>query len=430
MLKLYIVLNILKDFFSKGIKTREDINTLQKIRLKKQLKYLRKHSPFYKNAFELSNVPIINKRILMEHFNEINTAKIAKNDALKIAIEAEESRDFSSEINGVTVGLSSGTSGNRGLFLVSVQEKAMWVSQVINKVIGFEFRKRKVAFFLRANSNLYSATQSKLIAFHFFDLQEDLTLLLKQLNELQPDILVAQSSVLNEIALAQKQNLIHIKPSKIIAVAEVLEEDVNKLLQNTFHQIIHQVYQCTEGFLASTCQEGTIHMHEDFIIIEKKWIDEEAGIFYPIITDTYRKTLPIIRYELNDILHLKKEPCKCGSPLLAIEKIEGRSDDCFVFQSKGKNIRILPDFIRRAVLLVDSQIEDYKIVQTQENEITIYLNTSNEVDYGKVEKSLQQTLEKFQVEEKIQYVYKKWEVNNFIHKKRRVHSLLKYHELF
>ena len=43
----------------------------------------------------------------------------------------------------------------------------MWVAAVLQRILGWSFRKRKVAFFLRANSNLYSSVQSKLIAFEF-----------------------------------------------------------------------------------------------------------------------------------------------------------------------------------------------------------------------------------------------------------------------
>lgn len=48
-----------------------------------------------------------------------------------------------------------------------------------------------------------------------------------------------------------------------------------------------------------------------------------------MVTDLERKAQPIIRYRLNDILVERKEPCGCGSPFLALEKIEGREDDVF-----------------------------------------------------------------------------------------------------
>ena len=91
-----------------------------------------------------------------------------------------------------------------------------------------------------------------------------------------------------------------IKPQKVISVAEVLTPEDKAYLSNIFKQTIQQVYQCTEGFLASSCEHGTLHFNEDFLIIEKKYIDHEQSRFHPIITDLRRRSQPIIRYELND----------------------------------------------------------------------------------------------------------------------------------
>ena len=72
------------------------------------------------------------------------------------------------------------------------------------------------------------------------------------------------------------------------------------------------------------------------------------------MTDLERKAQPIIRYRLNDILVERKEPCGCGSPFLALEKIEGREDDVFSFKGKdGRNVPVFPDFIRRCILFGD-----------------------------------------------------------------------------
>ena len=45
------------------------------------------------------------------------------------------------------------------------------------------------------------------------------------------------------------------------------------------------------------------------------------------------------RYELNDIITEKKN-CKCGSQFLAIESIEGRSDDIIVLKD-NQNKKVL-----------------------------------------------------------------------------------------
>ncbi|MBK7233915.1 MAG: hypothetical protein IPH93_17035 [Saprospiraceae bacterium] len=252
-----------------------------------------------------------------------------------MALKAEASRDFSPMIRDISVGLSTGTSGNRGLFLTSARERAMWVSCILDRVIGFSFKKRKIAFFLRANNNLYKAVQSGLLEFHFFDIFQSMDDHILKLNKLKPNIIVAQPSVLIQIASAIQSGQIFLSPGKIISVAEVLTPEDKSFLERIFLQNVHQVYQCTEGFLAATCTYGILHFNEDFLIIEKKYIDSEKTRFHPIITDLLRSTQPVVRYELNDIL-IEKENCACGSRMMAIECIEGRSDDVLVFKNQKK----------------------------------------------------------------------------------------------
>ena len=72
-----------------------------------------------------------------------------------------------------------------------------------------------------------------------------------------------------------EKGVLSISPSKIISVAEVLSPEDSKYLKNIFKQTIHQVYQCTEGLLATTCSHGNLHFNDDFLILEKKYLDAE-----------------------------------------------------------------------------------------------------------------------------------------------------------
>lgn len=355
------------------------------------------YKPFTKTGYNLENFPIINKAIFMENFEGINTVNIKLENALEIALKSEESRNFSPTINQITVGLSSGTSGNRGIFLASEKERAYWVALILDRVLGFSLKKRSIAFFLRANSNLYDSVKSNLLAFHFFDLINELEQHINRLNILQPTILVAQPSMLLELAKAIEENRLYIKPQKVISVAEVLTPEDKKYLSKVFAQTIHQVYQCTEGFLASSCDFGTLHFNEDFLIIEKKYIDNEQKRFHPIITDLKRSSQPIIRYELNDII-IEKEKCECGSKFLAIEAIEGRSDDILIFtNTEDEEIKIFPDFFRRAIILSDSKIEDYALIQESQNLLLLHIKSLNNYSYNLSYFAIQNLLNQYNI---------------------------------
>ena len=98
-------------------------------------RFLGKHvprSPFYRQfpGQRLTALPIIDKSVMLEHFDGMNTVGIGLGEATAAALAAETTRDFAPELRGITVGLSSGTQGTRGVFLVSPEERARWAGVV------------------------------------------------------------------------------------------------------------------------------------------------------------------------------------------------------------------------------------------------------------------------------------------------------------
>lgn len=350
---------------------RAQLEKWQEKKVKKHLQWVQKNSSFYHELWKEKTLdhwrefPIIDKLSMMEHFDTLNTASITKKEAFSVALEGETSRNFSPTIHSVTVGLSSGTSGNRGIFLVSPEERVKWAATVLQKTLPSSlFTSQRIAFFLRANSNLYSSVQKGPIHFSFYDLLEEVERHILSLNQYQPTILIGPPSLLRLLAKKQEAGSLTISPIKIVSVAEVLDPIDETYLSSVFKQKIHQVYQCTEGFLATTCSYGTLHLNEDLVVIQKEYIDKKMGKFIPIITDFSRTTQPIIRYRLNDILTEKKESCLCGSPFTALSSIDGRQDDLFYFkQIDGTSVPVFPDFIRRCILFSSHEITEFRIIQ-------------------------------------------------------------------
>ncbi len=378
--KLQILYFWLKTKLAYPLRSREAIARWQARRLAVFAKKVLKKSVFYARYWAgkgfdwVAGVPVISKTEFMKNFDDINTQHITYAEALAVALNAEETRDFKSEIKGVTIGLSTGTSGKRGIFLVDARERALWVALVMHRVIKPRlFKKQKVAFFLRANSNLYASVNSALFEFRYFDIFKPLPALLEGMDTFKPAILASPPSILVDIATAQRNKQINIQPTQIISFAEVLHESDRQFIEATFQLKMAEVYQCTEGFLGATCTHGTMHLNEDFVKIEPEWIDNER--FYPIITDFSRHSQPVVKYRLNDILQIKKAPCACGSALLAIEKIVGRDDDVLIFGG----IKIYPDLISRRIAQSTDAFSQYAIVQTTENTLEIGIESPTEI---------------------------------------------------
>ncbi|OWA36020.1 adenylate cyclase [Saccharibacillus sp. O16] len=380
---------------------RESLERWREPRIIRHLEEVRSASPFYRELWQNRNVqdwrnfPQIDKKMMMDNFDTLNTAGIPKADAMKLALAAEQTRDFTPEIGGLTIGLSSGTSGSRGLFLVSRRERLAWTGTILQRVLpGSLLERHNIAFFLRADSNLYGSVRSRRVAFEFYDLLHPLAEHVARLNRQRPSVLAAPPSVLRMLAGERKAGRLQIDPGHLVAMAEVLDPLDQQVIEGIFGRRIHQVYQCTEGFLGASCSYGTLHLNEDVVHIEKDYVDPERGIFVPIITDFFRFAQPIVRYRLGDLLTESRETCPCGSPFAAITRIEGRSDDLFVLRQAagGGFVTLFPDFVSRTIIGASEAVEAYRAVLESPEQLRIELQTADGADALAVEEQVRQAM--------------------------------------
>ena len=360
-----------------NFKTRAALEAYQKKKLSNYMDFLKRESPYFKHGVP-TDFDHMDKTFMMAYFNELNTQGIDRDEALALAIESEKTRDFTELKGEVAVGLSSGTSGHRGLFITTEKERSMWAAAILAKMLpkGHLFGHR-IAFFLRADNELYQTINTSLIRLEYFDIFKNTDEHIERLNHYQPTIVVAPASMLIELSKRLKAGDLSISPQKIVSVAEILEDSDRIRISSAFKlPIIDQVYQATEGFLACTCSAGNLHLNEDIIFVEKEYLDERR--FYPVITDFKRSSQPVYRYKLNDILVENPEPCPCGSHYTRIDKVEGRSDDIFYFEGQdGGLVTIYPDFIRRCILFVEN-VGDYQVKQHSEKIVEVCLSQRDE----------------------------------------------------
>lgn len=354
-------------FLAKFLSSRQQLSHFQQKQFKRLIKGSLVHCPYYQDYLNkpLDQWPIMDKKTMMENFNELNTVKISKSQALAVALQAEASRNFTPMIADIAVGLSSGTSGQRGLFLVSPKERDAWVGILLAKALpGGLWQKERIAFFLRANNQLYmNLSQHRKIQFYFFDLLDDFNQQIEELNRIKPTILSAPASVL--VALAKEKSRLKIRPAKIFSVAEVLDDQDENLIQQAFNCPVSQVYQCTEGFLAISDPSNRLLLNEEHLIIEKEWLDEHR--FIPIITDLLRSTQPIIRYRLDDVLIEERST----GIFTQLSKIEGRVGDICYAQKNNAIEPLFADVLRQHLAAFPNKLDDYQIKQQSINEFSI-----------------------------------------------------------
>ncbi|BCE03138.1 F390 synthetase-related protein [Marinicellulosiphila megalodicopiae] len=365
MEKLFILFYFLQSKLRR-FSSRTQLLKWQQHKIKRHLKWVCQHSEFYKDYKNkpLNEFPIMNKSIMMENFNALNTANLDKAELFELALNAEKTRQFDqSIINSITVGLSTGTSGQRGLFLASKNERVKWTGTIFAKLLPNLKQKHRIALLLRADSPLYQTAGKGRIQFHYADVTQPLEQWLAQLVEFNPTVIVGSAQAI-QLCAQHKQGL---NPTTVISAAEVLTAEDEAFIEQAFNKPVKQIYQCTEGFLACSDSNNIMRWNEDNIHIEPHWLNEEKTHYSPIITDFRRKTQPIIRYLLDDIIEAGED----SGVFKSIKSISGRCGDRLHLQNQKTSAIILPDLIYRAVSYVSDELIDYRITQTQRNTVVI-----------------------------------------------------------
>ncbi len=353
-------------------RTREALLAWQDQQMQRHLAAVLPRSKVYRERFvglalaDWRTFPIAEKADLMARFDDWNTVGISHDEAWATAQEAERSRDFAPTLRGITVGLSSGTSGARGLFLADAAERALWAGTLLARALhGTLLQPHRAALFLRADSTLYRSISSRRMSFAFFDLMQPLEPQWQRLAEHAPTLLAAPPAVLRQLAQDPRAASLLQSQKLLLSVADVLDEGTRSLIERGFQQRVGQLYQATEGFLAATCAHGSLHWNEDAIVVQKEWLDAAKTRYSPIISDFRRTTQPILRYRLNDIIVEPEQPgCPCGSVFGTIGRIEGRADEVLQLRrADGCAVAVYPDFVRRALLLALPLEAEYAVVQ-------------------------------------------------------------------
>lgn len=316
--------------------------------------------PFYADApARLSDCTITDKAMLMAKFDQFNTKGLTVDAAWDV-------QKSGGRLGDLTVGASTGTSGNRGLFVISEREKHRWLGAILAKTMAdLIWKPQRVAIILPQDTGLYgSANRVRFIRLQTFSLMVPMAQWRADLEAFNPTVIVAPPKVLRQFA---DQNFA-LSPVRVFCAAETLDPVDEQIATEFFKQPLRQIYMATEGLFAVSCAHGSLHLAEESVAFEFETVGELVS---PLVTSFRRDTQIMARYKMNDLLRLSKDRCPCGSPLQVVSEIVGRMDDVFVFDA-GR-VMITPDILRNAVLDVDRSITDFRVIQTDEDHVTVHL---------------------------------------------------------
>jgi putative adenylate-forming enzyme len=323
-------------------------------------------------ATRLQDLPVMDKAELMADFARYNLPRIGN-------AQGWEAFATGRRIGDHIVGASTGTSGNRGLFVISDRERFAWLGAILAKALPDFWRRRdRVAVLLPINTPLYdSANRTRRLTLRFFDITSPLEGFMKELVAFAPTVVIAPPRTLRRLV----ELGLDVSPRSVFAGAETLEPFDREIIERGFGLPLGQIYMATEGLLGVSCAHGRLHLTEDCLHFEF----EPAGdsLVSPVISDFSRTNQIMARYRMNDLLRLDRTPCPCGSPLMVVEEVVGRQDDVFCLPSKDRAVvELTPDILRNAVVDSDRSITDFLLVQAGRDLVRLSLPEQSPSEVG------------------------------------------------
>lgn len=145
--------------------------------------------------------------------------------------------------------------------------------------------------------------------------------LVEALNEFQPEFVNAYPSVAALLADEQLAGRLRISPEIVSTSSELRTDEMTERIERAFGVRPFNFYATTEGLWGVECEHRMgPHLCEDWCVVEQ---DGDRLL----VTNLFNRTLPLIRFEISDVVEIDREPCVCGRTLPRLRRIKGRADD-------------------------------------------------------------------------------------------------------
>jgi len=349
---------------------------------------------------DLSALPTMTKDDLMGHFDEIVTDRRLTRALVESHLATLEGDRYLLEEYHVLA--SGGSSGRRGVF---VFDRPAWRSYyacymrfMVQLMASMPPPTRPPVMASVAADKPTHATLAVGLSFldpasPRFGASWPLERIVAGLNAAQPDALMGYASVVARLAHEALAGRLRIAPAVISATSEPLTAEMRATINAAWHAPLFNGFGTTEGLIGGSCTANRgLHLSTDLVLVEPvdaagRAVPPETRSAKAYLTVLYNTVQPIIRYELSDPLVVLDGPCPCGTTLMRVDDVEGRSDDEFTYAG-GVTVHPFP---LRSVLGRTPEIIEYQVRQTERGvDVSIVCETAP--DTAAVERGLRDAL--------------------------------------
>jgi phenylacetate-CoA ligase len=368
------------------------IRSMQLKKFRKVFEQARKHSRFYREYYgdhgvadlmiesqeDICRVPLVNKTILRER-----------------AIDDIMTRSMKDEIH---IHSTSGSSGEP--FKIAFSRDEDYTSHVrvfwALRKAGFRMTDQ-IAMITRYNAedtfeierdlSALGLLQSKLNLFRrrIISIYEPVDGIIAKLIGLKSRILWSTPSLLQIVGNRLKEREIRLDFPIIFLTSEVVSAQQKELFASYLGKHIVGLYGTIEspslGYDSGLTDRFVIFPNSNYFEFEPVQVDGFASeIGKVVITNLINHTMPLIRYELNDLAELDRDP---GFGVTHINKIIGRQDD-FIKLANGQ---YLTHHHAHEMFMDFHECEMFKFVQKKDQTVVLQLKIPRSRDSFAVEKS-------------------------------------------
>jgi phenylacetate-coenzyme A ligase PaaK-like adenylate-forming protein len=349
--------------------SRDRFEVAQSAWLRDIIAFAGTRSPYYREHFAgrpladapLASLPTLDKETLMDRWDDVVTVPGLRLADIEAHLDGLERDDY---LDGRFRAMATGgTTGRRGVFVFDRREWSACLAGFLRWSDWSGTRPRlprlRVAS-VSATSPLHMTARYGLsidVGLHRLlrlDARAPLDELCAAIGRFRPDALIGYPSVLAQLALEQLEGRLDVAPRTVSTTSEVRTPEMTERIRTAWGAEPFDVYGITEaGIFAVDCEHHAgKHLFEDLAFVE---VVDEAGRAVPdgepgarlLVTNLFNRTLPLIRYELDDLVTLSPEPCPCGRPLRVIAALEGRSDDILHLPgAAGRTVAVHPHALR------------------------------------------------------------------------------------
>jgi phenylacetate-coenzyme A ligase PaaK-like adenylate-forming protein len=341
--------------------TRPELERNQQQRLTALRRFALDRSPFYQRfhrGYEnepLERLPILTKAVMMEHFDALVTDAAVRLSDVEAFLRGNPGDQL---YRGQYVVLStSGSTGERGVFLFDRDEWLTVLALVTRPLAwaqaltgwGWPPRTAVIASSTpwHYSARVAAALATRLLPALRMEASEPLTRLVQRLNEWQPKVLATYPSVLKQLVDEQLAGRLDIPLRCVASSAEVLTDETRQRVRQAWGIPVFDSYSATEYTpIAAECAYGHKHLFEDGAIIEI--VDDRGQPVEPgaqgivLLTVFDRRTQPLIRYEISDLVRPLAGSCECGRPFRMIDSIDGRREEILYFPRRDGRDGLIP----------------------------------------------------------------------------------------